>query len=161
SEYVATVRPRALANVTLKEEEARVQRLLANHGSERAWQVRDVLGQTMSLNLGIFRTKASMTEALAVVRGLCERVDRMWVQDKGRIFNSDLIQALEVSCLVEIAETIVAGALAREESRGAHYRADFPKRDDQKWLTHTRAVRAPDGPRLAYVPVTITHFSPY
>jgi succinate dehydrogenase / fumarate reductase flavoprotein subunit len=160
SEHVATVKPRALSNVTLKAEEARVQRLLDNPGPERAWQVRDALGRAMSLNLGIFRTKESMTEALAAVRTLRERVDRVWVQDKGRIFNSDLIQALEVSCLVEIAETIVAGALAREESRGAHYRSDFPKRDDQRWLKHTRALRTPDGPQLSYFPVTITHFLP-
>ncbi len=58
------------------------------------------------------------------------------------------------------AETIVAGALAREESRGAHYRSDFPARDDKQWLRHTRAVRTPDGPRLSHVPVTITHFIP-
>jgi succinate dehydrogenase / fumarate reductase, flavoprotein subunit len=71
-----------------------------------------------------------------------------------------LIQAFELSCLVEIAETIVAGALAREESRGAHYRSDFPKRDDGKWLKHTRATKTPDGPQLSYAPVTITKYPP-
>jgi succinate dehydrogenase / fumarate reductase flavoprotein subunit len=133
---------------------------MENHGPERAWQVRDALGMVMSTNLGIFRTKQSMTEALQQVRELKERADRVMIQDKGRIFNTDLIQAFELNCLVEIAETIVAGALAREESRGAHYRSDFPTRDDGRWLQHTLATRTPDGPQLSYAPVTVTRFQP-
>jgi succinate dehydrogenase/fumarate reductase flavoprotein subunit len=84
----------------------------------------------------------------------------MCVQDKGRIFNTDLIQALELQCLLEIAETIVVGALGREESRGAHYRADFPKRNDTAWLRHSLSYRRPGGPHLTYAPVTITRFPP-
>jgi len=160
TEYLATVKPRALPNDALKREEARLQQLLENHGPERAWQVRDALGTVLSTNLGIFRTKSSMTEALQQVRELRTRADRVRLDDKGKVFNTDLVQALELSCLVDIAETIVAGALAREESRGAHYRSDFPKRDDMKWLRHTLAVRTPEGPRLSYAPVTITKFQP-
>jgi succinate dehydrogenase / fumarate reductase flavoprotein subunit len=122
--------------------------------------VRDDLGNVMSTNLGLFRTRQSMTEALEKIRCLRERAERVILQDKGKIFNSDLIQTLELSCLVEVAETIVAGALAREESRGAHYRADFPKRDDANWLKHTLATRTPEGPQLSYAPVTITKFPP-
>jgi succinate dehydrogenase / fumarate reductase flavoprotein subunit len=160
SEYVGTVRPRALPDAMLKQEEARLRRLLDNHGPERAWRVRDDLGNVMSQNLGIFRTRQSMTEALATVRGLRERAESVVLQDKGKVFNTDLIQALELGCLVEVAEAIVAGALAREESRGAHYRADFPKRDDARWLKHTLATRTPEGLQLSYVPVTITKFQP-
>ena len=82
------------------------------------------------------------------------------LQDTGRVFNTDLIQALELQSLLDVAETIVAGALAREESRGAHYRSDFPRRDDANWLTHTLVYRTPEGPRLARAPVTITRFPP-
>jgi len=160
AEYSATVRPRTLPDAALKREEAHLRRLTENRGSGRAWQVRDALGTVMSTNLGIFRTKQSMTEALQQVRELKERADGVMIQDKGTIFNTDLVQAFELSCLAEIAETIVAGALVREESRGAHYRSDFPKRDDNNWLKHTLATKTPEGPALTYAPVTITHFIP-
>jgi succinate dehydrogenase/fumarate reductase flavoprotein subunit len=91
---------------------------------------------------------------------LKQRAATVRVEDKGRIFNSDLIQALELQCLVEVSETIVVSALAREESRGAHYRADFPKRDDGAWLRHTLAYRRPEGPAIQYAPVAITRFPP-
>lgn len=142
----------------LKGEEQRLKTLLINPGPERAWQIRDDLGKTMSLNLGIFRTKQSMQEALGTIQALKVRAQRMCVQDKGQIFNTDLIQALELQCLLDIADTIVVSALGREESRGAHYRADFPTRNDSAWLRHTVSHHQADGPRLSYVPVTITRF---
>jgi succinate dehydrogenase / fumarate reductase flavoprotein subunit len=144
----------------LRVEYARLESLLKNDGPERPWQVRDDLGKIMSLNLGIFRTKDSMREASAALRTLKQHAATVRVEDKGRIFNSDLIQALELQCLVEVSETIVVSALAREESRGAHYRADFPKRDDGAWLRHTLAYRRPEGPAIQYAPVTITRFPP-
>ncbi|HAP39065.1 MAG TPA: succinate dehydrogenase/fumarate reductase flavoprotein subunit, partial [Nitrospira sp.] len=98
--------------------------------------------------------------ARAAIQALQLRARHMCVQDKGQIFNTDLIQALELQCLLEIAETIVAGALGREESRGAHYRADFPTRNDTAWLRHTISHRHTDGPQLTYTPVTITRFPP-
>ncbi len=144
----------------LKSEEQRLNTLLTNPGPERAWQIRDDLGKTMSLNLGIFRTKQSMQEALGAIQALKARANRMCVQDKGRIFNTDLIQALELQCLLDIADTIVVSALGREESRGAHYRADFPTRNDSAWLRHTVSHRQEGGPQLSYAPVTITRFPP-
>ena len=144
----------------LRDEEQRLQTLLGNPGPGRAWQIRDDLGKTMSLNLGIFRTKHSMQEALAAVQTLKVRGQQMRVQDKGHIFNTDLIQALELQCLLEIAEAIVTSALGREESRGAHYRGDFPTRNDSAWLRHTLSHRHGDGAHLTYAPVTITRFPP-
>lgn len=144
----------------LRGETQRVKVLFANSGPERAWRIRDDLGKTMSLNLGIFRTKQSMQEARATIRGLHLRARHMCVQDKGQVFNTDLIQALELQCLLDIAETIVVGALGREESRGAHYRADFPTRNDTTWLRHSISHRHTDGPQLTYTPVTITRFPP-
>lgn len=159
----AFVNDRAVPSVSsdlLHREEQRLTSLLANDGPERSWQVRDDLGKTMSLNLGIFRTKESMQEALASLHHLRTRATQVRIEDKGRIFNTDLIQALELQCLVDIADTIVVSALQREESRGAHYRSDFPKRNDAAWLRHTLAYRRPEGPAVQYAPVTITRFQP-
>jgi succinate dehydrogenase / fumarate reductase flavoprotein subunit len=133
---------------------------LAQEGSIRAWQIREELGQLMSLNLGLVRTHESMSAALSGLTALAHRAASVMVQDKGRVFNTDLVQAFELQSLLDVAETIVVGALARQESRGAHYRSDFPKRDDVQWLKHTLATRTPDGPVIQYAPVAITRFQP-
>ncbi|MCI1277457.1 MAG: FAD-binding protein [Nitrospira sp.] len=160
AESIHDLAPPAVPAGILEAEEQRLNTLLTNPGPERAWQIRDDLGKTMSLNLGIFRTKQSMQEALDAIQALKVRGQQMCVQDKGRVFNTDLIQALELQCLLDIADTIVVSALGREESRGAHYRADFPTRNDSTWLRHTLSHRQTEGPRLSYAPVTITQFPP-
>ncbi|HVG02687.1 MAG TPA: FAD-binding protein, partial [Nitrospira sp.] len=149
---------RSFHETILRIEEQRLNALLTNLGPERAWQIRDDLGNIMSQNLGIFRTQQSMRDAVNAVESLKIRAGQMCVQDKGRIFNTDLLQALEVQCLLEVAHTIAMSALSREESRGAHYRADFPARNDAVWLRHTLCHRSPDGPVLSFSPVTITRF---
>jgi len=159
-EYVRQVTPRAVSDETLKTEKARIATLMSNPGPERAWQIREELGKILSQNLGIFRTKVSMTHALHSVRALKERAARIMLQDHGKVFNSDLIHAMELDSLLDVAETIAAGGIAREESRGAHYRSDFPNRDDVQWLQHTLAYRNPSGPQLRYAPVAITRFPP-
>ncbi|WP_447975222.1 FAD-binding protein [Nitrospira sp. Kam-Ns4a] len=160
AQYAAGVPPRTPPESVLRDEEARLKRLLSNTGRERPWQVREELGQVMSQNLGIFRTQKSLQDANEKVRELKARAAHVYLQDRGRIFNTELIQALELASLLDVAETIVAGALAREESRGAHYRSDFPDRDDAAWLRHTLAHRTPEGPRLSYAPVTVTRWPP-
>jgi succinate dehydrogenase / fumarate reductase flavoprotein subunit len=142
------------------QEERRLQQLFSNEGPSRAWQLRDELGKTMSLNLGLVRTEESIRSAQVVVESLKVRAAAVTIQDKGRVFNTDLLQALELQSLLDVAETIVAGALVRTESRGAHYRSDFPQRDDVHWLRHTLAHRTSGGPVLTYDPVTITRFPP-
>ncbi|HEX2055691.1 MAG TPA: FAD-dependent oxidoreductase [Nitrospiraceae bacterium] len=159
-DYVQGVELHPISEAAVKEESGRAARLLSNDGPIRAWQLREELGKIMNRNLGIFRTEQSMREASARVRELKSRAPDVLVQDKGLVFNTDLIQALELDCLMDIADTIVTGALARKESRGAHYRGDFPKRDDAGWLKHTVAHRAAEGPILSYSPVTITRFVP-
>jgi succinate dehydrogenase / fumarate reductase flavoprotein subunit len=159
-DYARTIAPRALSDTALLGEEQRVHQLLSNEGSVRAWQLRDELGKTMSLNLGLVRTEESIQSAKAVVESLKVRAAAVTIQDKGRVFNTDLVQALELQSLLDIAETIIAGALARTESRGAHYRSDFPQRDDVHWLRHTLIRRTPGGPVLTSEPVTITRFPP-
>ncbi|MDP1769779.1 MAG: FAD-binding protein [Nitrospirota bacterium] len=159
-EYVRTVAPQALRNDQLTTEQARVQRVLAQEGSVRAWQLREELGRTMSLNLGLVRTQESMSAAISAISTLTQRAASMTVQDKGRVFNTDLVQALELECLLDVAETIATSALARQESRGAHYRSDYPVRDDQHWLKHSLIRRTPEGTALTHEPVTVTRFPP-
>ena len=159
-EYVRTVTSQPLTTDQLSIEQARVQRLLAREGSIKAWQIREELGQTMSLNLGLVRTHESMSAALSAIAALTHRAASVTLQDKGLVFNTDLVQALELQCLLDVAETIVASALARTESRGAHYRSDYPARDDQRWLAHSLIRRTHEGRALTHEPVTITRFPP-
>jgi succinate dehydrogenase/fumarate reductase flavoprotein subunit len=159
-EYARTVAPKALSIEQLTTEQHRVQRLLAQEGPVRAWQIREELGQLMSLNLGLVRNHESMSAALSALTALTHRAASVSVQDKGRVFNSDLVQTFELRSLLDVAETIVTSALARNESRGAHYRSDFPVRDNQHWLRHSLIRRTPEGTALTYEPVTITRFPP-
>jgi succinate dehydrogenase / fumarate reductase, flavoprotein subunit len=159
-EYARTVAPQALTTDQLTIEERRVERLLAEKGTVRAWQIREELGQLMSVNLGLVRTHESMSAAISALTALTHRAASVTVQDKGHVFNTDLVQAFELQSLLDVAETIVVTALARKESRGAHYRSDFPVRDDQQWLRHSLIRRTPEGTALAYEPVTVTRFPP-
>ena len=84
----------------------------------------------------------------------------MRLEDAGKVFNIDLISVFELGFMMDIAHAMVAGALAREESRGAHTRRDFPERDDERWLKHTLVHHTADGPRLEYAPVTMTRWQP-
>jgi succinate dehydrogenase / fumarate reductase flavoprotein subunit len=159
-EYVRTVAPRALTTNQLTTEQARVHQLMSQEGSIRAWQIREELGQLMSLNLGLVRNHESMSAAISSLNALIQRAASVTVQDKGLVFNMELVQAFELQSLLDVAETIITSALARTESRGAHYRSDFPKRDDTHWLKHTLTRRAPGGLTVEYDPVTVTRFPP-
>ena len=129
-------------------------------GSEDVYAIRRDLQRTMDLKVGVFRTGSDMAEALKEVGVLKERMKHVKVKDTSRIYNTDLLAILEVANLLDLAETIVAGALDRTESRGGHSRRDFPKRDDANWQKHTLAYYTPQGPRFDYIPVTITMWVP-
>ena len=101
-----------------------------------------------------------LASAMSKVEELKERYERVRLHDTGKVFNIDLISVFELGFMLDIAHTMVAGALAREESRGAHTRRDFPERDDERWLKHTLAFATPEGPRLDYGPVTLTRWQP-
>ncbi|MEJ2012615.1 MAG: hypothetical protein P8X64_10395 [Anaerolineales bacterium] len=101
-----------------------------------------------------------MAEALKKVRELKERYQHVRAHDSTRIFNTDILEAWEVGCLLDIAEVTTKSALERKESRGAHAREDYPERDDDKWLRHTLAFMDEKGVTLKYKPVTMTHFEP-
>ena len=145
---------------TLKDEEARLFTRFSPSGKENAYALRKELQKTMDSQVGVFRTGSELETALNKIKELKQRVLDIRVTDRGRIYNTDLLSALEADNLLDLAEVIVAGALARTESRGAHSRRDFPKRDDTDWLKHTLAYYTPTGPRLDYIPVAITMWQP-
>jgi succinate dehydrogenase / fumarate reductase flavoprotein subunit len=110
---------------------------------ERVADLRKALQESMDLNAQVFRTKESLTQALEDIKSLQRRFRHVSVQDKSRMFNTDLLEAVELGFLLDIAETVVVGALNRNESRGGHFREDFPDRDDKNYMLHTMAYRRP------------------
>ena len=118
------------------------------------------LADVMMDNVGVYRDEGLLTDARSKVRELRDRYRRVSVADKGRVFNTDLLEARELGYLLDCAETTVASALARRETRGAHAREDYQERDDAEWLVHSLAYKAPDAPVLRYKPVKITQFQP-
>ena len=127
---------------------------------ESAARIRRELADVMMDEVGVYREAPTLTSALGKVRALRDRYGDVAVQDKGRVFNTDLLEAREVGYLLDCAETTVVSALARKESRGAHSREDYPERDDTNFLAHTLAYRGANRPTLKYKPVTITRFQP-
>jgi succinate dehydrogenase / fumarate reductase flavoprotein subunit len=114
----------------------------------------------MMENCAIFRDKEKLTRQASRVKELQERYARIGLGYRGMRFNSELQEALEICNLLQFCEVIVASALARTESRGAHYRTDHPERDDAAWLKHTLAWNTDRGVVLEYKPVVITRFPP-
>jgi succinate dehydrogenase flavoprotein subunit len=134
---------------------------LASHPEgERAASIRADLQSAMDDRAGVYRTDALLKEMEYHLEGLRRRYDRAWVQDASRSYNTDLLEAVELGFLLDLAEALVASARARTESRGGHFREDFPKRDDETWLRHTLAWKAGDGVKLDYKPVVITRYQP-
>ncbi len=144
---------------------ALLDRVLAGTGTEKVAALRRELQESMDAGAQVFRTAESLTATLTTIRSLKERYASVAVQDKGKQFNLDLLEAVELGFLLDLAEVVVVGALAREESRGGHFREDFPARDDARFLQHTMAYlrRTPDGGtqvELGAKPVTITRYQP-
>lgn len=110
---------------------------------DRVADIRKALQETMDMNAQVFRTSESLTKALDDIKALHKRFRRVSVQDKSKMFNTDLLEAVELGFLLDIAETVVVGALNRDESRGGHFREDFPDRDDKNYMRHTMAYRRP------------------
>jgi len=129
-------------------------------GAESVAVLRRELQETMDRNVQVFRTAESLTEATAVIASISERYASIAIHDRGQKFNTDLLEAIELGFLIELAQVVVAGALAREESRGGHYREDFPTRDDEAFMKHTMAYATAGGVRLDYKPVVVTRYPP-
>ena len=123
--------------------EAELEEIRTRPDGDRVADIRKALQESMDLNAQVFRTQDSLTQCLADVRALQARFRNVSVQDKSRTFNTDLLEAVELGFLLDIAEVVVIGALNRDESRGGHFREDFPDRDDAQFMQHTMAYRRP------------------
>ncbi|MFD9684324.1 succinate dehydrogenase flavoprotein subunit [Kitasatospora sp. NPDC059146] len=142
-----------------------VDRLRESTGTESVAQIRKELQETMDANAMVYRTGATLKQAVEDIAALRERYKHVSIQDKGFRYNTDLLEAIELGNLLDLAEVLAVSALAREESRGGHYREDFPTRDDVKFMQHTMAYQevAADGStsiRLDYKPVVTTRYQP-
>jgi fumarate reductase flavoprotein subunit len=144
------------------DEQTRLEQLTSKRdGREQIADLRAAMQQTMERSAGIYRSGSSLSEAAGVLRQLQERYKDVAIHDHSRTFNTELIAALELSYMLDVAESMVQCALQREESRGAHQRTDFPNRDDKKYLAHSVvARRADEAPKVSYMPVTITRWPP-
>ena len=134
--------------------------LLWNKGDENQYEIKRELREAMDRYVGVFRTGEKLAEGLKKVRELKARFSKITIADKNLVYNTNLINALEIENLLDLAEALVLAALMREESRGGHSRTDFKTRDDEKWLKHTLVSYSKEGPKLSYKPVTITKWKP-
>ena len=140
--------------------EKKIADLMASDGQEKVGAIAAEMQEMMMDKVSVFRTADGLKAALAKIGELKDRYRNISVQDKGNCFNRDLLDALELGNMLDLAEVIAMGALYREESRGAHSREDFPQRDDEQFLKHTMVRRTEDGPQIFDKPVTITRFEP-
>ncbi len=148
--------PADAAKLAIKE----IERFLSADGGERVADIREDLQGKMTDECGIFRSAEKLEAMVKDLGELEKRFEKIKIDDRSNKFNSDLLEAIELGHMLEFSELIVAGALKREESRGAHSRTDFPKRDDEKWLKHTLAWKKGDEITFDYKPVIITRFQP-
>ena len=141
-----------------------VSKLRESTGTERVADIRTAMQTSMDINAAVYRTEASLKEALNDIRLFKERYARVSIMDKGQRYNTDLLEAVELGFLLELAEILVVGALVRTESRGGHAREDYPNRDDTNWMRHTMAYKQgmelSADIRLDYKPVVQTRYQP-
>ena len=139
----------------------RIAAIKSSSGGEKVAILRSELQETMTTNASVVRTAESLQDAINKIAELKRRYGSISIDDKGEVFNYDLVEAMELAHLLDLAEALVIGALAREESRGAHWRDDFPTRNDTTWMKHTLAYRNEDGSvRLEYKPVASGRYQP-
>src|ERR1700743_468960 len=126
----------------------------------RVSEIKNELGETMNKHAAVFRDEAGLQGALETIGRLKEEAENAWIDDRGTVFNQDVLGALELGFMVDCAEATVLAAIERKESRGAQFRTDFPARKDEEWLKHIAISRGEDGPQISYSLVTITQWQP-
>jgi succinate dehydrogenase / fumarate reductase flavoprotein subunit len=139
---------------------SRIDALMSRSSGIRAAAVRKAMQRVMTFECSVFRHEKGLEDALGKLEALKEQYREVTIDNKGKAFNSDLLEALELESLLGLAEVILVSALDREESRGAHFREDYPERNDENWLKHTLVRRTAGGLTVSYKPVVITRFEP-
>ncbi|MGR7001056.1 hypothetical protein ACU686_28295 [Yinghuangia aomiensis] len=142
-----------------------IERLRDSEGTERVAAIRAEMQETMDANAGVYRTEETLKQALSDIKNLQKRYKNVSIQDKGKRYNTDLLEAVELGFLLDLAEVLVVGAANRKESRGGHAREDFQARDDVNFMKHTMAYREVDAEgdhsiRLDWKPVVVTRYQP-
>jgi len=162
-EYTKSVGAHSPAQEDLASEKSRLQALLDRPKGERVATIRDDMARGMTKGIGVFRDQASMEGALENLANVKSRMLGFSIENKGKVFNTDLMFGLELEFMVDCAEAVVAGALTRKESRGAHFRTDITERDDENWLKHTLMYKDEEsetGVRVETSDVSITQWEP-
>lgn len=163
AEYIKSVDAGSGSDEHLNATKARIQSLMDREPNENWAAVRNYMANEMTKGIGVFRDQASMEGAKEAIRNVNDRMPKIAIQNKGKVFNTDLIFTLEMEFMADVGNAIVHSALTRKESRGAHFRTDITERDDENWLKHTLAYHDPDnedGVRVETSPVTITKWEP-
>jgi succinate dehydrogenase / fumarate reductase flavoprotein subunit len=145
----------------VRKEEKRIQGFLDRpQNGDRIASVRLAMGESMNRNLAVYRNEEGMKASLSELKDIEKRYETVPVDNKGKLFNTDLIFALELGFMLDCATPIVMSALDRQDSRGAQARTDYPDRDDENWMKHLVIKRGASGPELSYAPVSITQWTP-
>ena len=162
-EYIKSVKTNSKSENDLKQEKERLQSILDRPKKESIAKVREDLALGMTKGIGVWRDQKSMEGALNNLNNIKKRLPNISVDDKGKVFNTNLIFALELEFMIDNAEAIIHGAITRKESRGAHFRTDIPDRDDENWLKHTLVYHDnsnDNNVRIETSPVTVTKWEP-
>ncbi len=161
AQYASSVQQPIISNAIKTDEENRIQAILNRDPTpDPPAAIRLAMGQSMHNNVAVFRDEEGLKKSREDIAQLKERYARASINDKGKVFNYNLISYLELGFMLDCAETIVAGAIERKESRGAHTRTDYPERDDENWLRHTLVTLKDGEPQMDFLPVTVTRWQP-
>ena len=144
----------------LRSEQRRLQDILDRQTGYRWASLRLEMAQAMTSGIGVYRDQTGMESTQRIIGEVREKSKLVSIADKGKVFNTELVFTLELEFMIKFAEAVCAGAIARTESRGAHFRTDMKDRDDQNWLKHTVVYKAPEGSRVSTTPVKITKWQP-
>jgi succinate dehydrogenase / fumarate reductase flavoprotein subunit len=145
----------------LREDAAHIDGIIARpHDGRRVSEIKNELGELMNKHAAVFRDEQGLQGALEEIGRLKEEAAKAWIDDRGTVFNQDVLGAIELGYMVDCAEVTVVAALERKESRGAQFRTDYPERNDEQWLKHIDIALEDERPKVSYSPVTITQWQP-
>jgi succinate dehydrogenase / fumarate reductase, flavoprotein subunit len=155
--------PTPASQARLRDEQGWIDSIVRREGGprrRRISEIKDELGTEMNRNVAVFREQAGLEHALEVVRRLKEDAKTAYVDDKGTVFNQDVLGAIELGYMLDCAECTVVAAIERKESRGAQFRIDYPERNDEEWIKHINVTLEGNEPKISYSEVTMTQWEP-